>query len=290
MQPECLDRLSHAKMEYYRDVYQDSERWNGIEPLAGKKVIVYCEQGYGDIIHFARYFSFLKNYDCEVVLHCPEALHRLFKSFGYEMIDRSDPHIPDHNYHIPSMSLPFNLDNPEISFPYLHVDDVTDLSEAEFPDNSVKIGIGWEGNPEHSNNSERCCPLIYFKQLTEKHPNIKMFTLHKVFHESNLIIGSEEMELYGADLDDFYDTAKLINALDFVVTVDTSVLHLAGALDKPTYGLLSYRCDPRWEIQGVNWYPSIELLKQKYEDDWGLLFEELEEKLGKNEKLLNTTN
>lgn len=273
MQPECLDRLSHAKMEFYRDCYKDSERWNGIESLAGKKVVVYCEQGYGDIIQFARYIPFLKKEGCEVVLHCPEALNRLFAEFGCEMIDRYNPHIPEHDYHIPSMSLPFDLGNPEVTFPYLHVDEMMDLSEAQLPKGCVKIGIGWEGNPEHSNNDERCCPLMHFKRLTEKLPNAKLFTLHPVFHNSDYVLGAEDMELYGATLDDFYDTAKLINAMDMVVTVDTSVLHLAGALNKKTFGLLSYQHDPRWDID-VNWYPSIQLLRQRYEDDWDGIFEE----------------
>jgi hypothetical protein len=280
MQSECLDRLNRDEMEYYHKVYENSERWNGIESLDGKKIIIYCEQGFGDIIHFSRYFKFLKQRNCEILLHCPKDLHRLFSEFDCPMIDRCNFDIPIHDFHTLSMSLPFNLDNPHIEFPYLHISNSTDISEIELPEQSIKVGIAWEGNPNHSNNDERCCPLIYFKKLSDNMPNLKMFSLHKNIHTSDLVLGSEDMELYGADIVDFQDTAELIAAMDVIISVDTSVLHLAGALNKPSYGLLSLNCDPRWDID-INWYPSVKLLKQKYEDDWQGVFEDLQLKLEK---------
>jgi len=78
------------------------------------------------------------------------------------------------------------------------------------------------------------------------------------------------MDLYGHEIDDFYDTAKVINALDMVVTVDTAVLHLAGALGKLTYGLLNLEHDPRWDIE--TWYPSVVLVKLKTQNDWHAAF------------------
>ena len=285
MQSECLDRLNYDEMEYYRKVYENSQRWNGIEPLDGKKVVIYCEQGFGDIIHFSRYFKFLKQHNCAITLHCPKALHRLFSEFNCPMIDRDESDIPHHDFHILSMSLPFNLDSPNIEFPYLHINNATDISELQLPQKSIKVGIAWEGNPNHSNNDERCCPLIYFKKLADQFTNLKMFTLHKTLHDPNWIIGSEDMELYGSDLIDFQDTAELIMAMDLVISIDTSVLHLAGALNKPSYGLLSLNCDHRWKID-VDWYPSIKLIQQKYEDDWQGVFEDLQQELSKKMEVI----
>ncbi len=276
MLPECQSRLSHPKMEYYREVYKNSDRWNGMDPLDGKKIIVYCEQGFGDTIQFSRYFSLFKN--CEVVLHCPKALHRLMSQFGYETLDRNDPNIPQHDYHVLSMSLPFCFNEASIEFPYIHVAEKTELTDVHFPSDVIKVGIKWEGNPEHSNNEIRCCPLILFKRLAENFPKFKFFALHNVFHNLDYLDGCEDMELYSATGEDFLDTAQLINAMDLIISTDTSALHLAGALNKKTFGLLSNPCDERWNI-GINWYPNIEYIRQDMKDDWEWVFYELKNRL-----------
>jgi hypothetical protein len=274
MLPECQSRLSHPKMEYYREVYKHSERWNGIDSLDGKTIIVYCEQGFGDTIQFCRYFSLFKN--CEVILHCPLKLHRLLSQFKFKMIDRNDPNIPKHDFHVLSMSLPFCFEEGvEIKHPYIHITEKTDLHELNLPDDIIKIGIKWEGNPEHSNNEIRCCPLIFFKKLADKFPKIKFFALHNVFHNLSYLDGCDDLELYSSTSEDFYDTAMFINAMDMIITTDTSALHLAGALNKKTIGLLSNPCDERWNIN-INWYPSVEFIKQDLEGDWELVFYKLE--------------
>ncbi len=85
------------------------------------------------------------------------------------------------------------------------------------------------------------------------------------------------MELYSAEITDFLDTAKLINSMDMVVCVDTAVLHLAGAMNRNGYGLLSHRYDPRWDT--ANWYPSLTLIKQVKTGDWISVFKQLRKKL-----------
>lgn len=90
------------------------------------------------------------------------------------------------------------------------------------------------------------------------------------------------MELYASESQDFYDTAKLINAMDFVISTDTSVLHLSGALGKKTYGLLSKHCDGRWNLEEIIWYPSIQFIRQEMESDWETVFKTLKEELERN--------
>jgi hypothetical protein len=88
--------------------------------------------------------------------------------------------------------------------------------------------------------------------------------LQKGLHRGDFSDKCGDMELYATDLNDFYDTAKLINAMDVIVTVDTSVVHLAGAMGKRTFCLLSHKCDARWDLTNQTWYPNVTLLKQPF--------------------------
>lgn len=256
-------------MANYKAMYAESKYWDGEESIQGKRVIVYCEQGLGDIIQFSRYFKHLKDRGCHLIAHCPKDLHRLLQGEVDEFLDKIDNvRLPEHDMHVLSLDLPFLLkvSKDERTGAYLKVAEVADLEEHS---GKFKIGIAWEGSGSHSNNADRCCALRYFAQLAEM-PNTSVFMLHKDIENLKLVEGCEEMALYGVPLEDFYDTAKLINAMDLVITIDTSVLHLSGALGKKTLGLLSYRKDPRWDYG--HWYDSITLVKQKHPDDWDATF------------------
>lgn len=252
---DSLDRLSHPKMEFYREVYRDSERWNGIDPLKGSKVIVYCEQGFGDQIQFARYIPRLKEIGCEVTLQCSKELHRLFEQLNVGLIDKEQTELPEHDYHLLSMSLPFQFDDVQVEFPYLKAE------KQDLPGDKLKIGIAWEGNPGHSNNDERSCPLAKFKllhaALTVPH---EFYMVQKFIFSKELLTDAEDFELLGTEIEDFLDTAQLIQGLDAIVAVDTAAIHLAGALNMRTYVLLSPRCDHRWNI-GIDWYPSVKAIR-----------------------------
>lgn len=268
---ENLDRICSPRMTYYRRTYRNSVRWDGREKLQGKRVIVYCEQGFGDTIQFVRYIKALKNLGCYTILHCAIPLHTLFVGHVEavdEVFDKDNPNLPPHDYHVLSMSLPFLIENAETTSPYIRVDEKTDIGYND----KFKIGIAWEGSPDHSNNILRSCSLSHFKEI-EKLSNVKLFMLQKQIHIPELVLGCEQMELLGVGLVDFLDTAKFINALDLVVSVDTSVLHLAGAMNKPAIGLLSTPCDTRWDVK--EWYPSVKLIRQKEPCRWDYVFDEL---------------
>lgn len=269
---ESLDRLKSPSMSYYKSLYRKSKKWNG-EPLKGKTVIIYCEQGFGDIIQFSRYFRTIMEMNCFVILHCPKDLHKLFSGICNWFITKDVTKLPPHDYHILSMSLPFFLNEvyKESETPYLNIRDKYDLEGFE---NKYKIGIAWEGNPNHSNNNDRSCPLEHFSQLTQI-KNSALFMLQKAIHNTDLVKNCEKLPLNGVELNDFYDTARLINAMDIIVTVDTSVLHLAGALGRPAIGLISYKHDSRWLFK--KWYPSVRLIRQRSLGDWNSVFEEVYE-------------
>lgn len=260
------DRLNDPRMDYYKHVFADSVCWNGENSLDGKKVIVYGEQGFGDIIQFSRYISFLKKNNCDVMFYVPKDLHRLFECLGVKLLDKENPELPEHDYHVLSFDLPFVLQVLDVEYPYLQVDEVAELDEIA---NGVKrIGIAWEGNPNHSNAGNRDCPLEKFKCLES--PITKLYMIQKNIHNPNLLDNAEDLDLNGYEINDFYDTAKLINAMDAIVTVDTSVLHLSGALNKLTYALLTEERDSRWDVH--NWYNSVVFIKQKRPNDWDAAF------------------
>lgn len=265
MVSEDLRRIVHPKMEYYRYVFRHSKRWNREE---NKRVIVYCEQGYGDIIQFSRYIPYLKDRCSEVILYCPKALHRLFEQFDCQLTDKKVEDLPPHDFHVLSLSLPFVLDKWDITAPYIQVAE-TEETPICFK-NLVKIGVAWEGNQNNEMSPLRDCPYSYFKSLISDNSALFMLQRGSDSLTDDLL---NEIPINGIQINDFYDTARLINAMDIVVSVDTAVLHLAGAMGKPTFGLLSHQPDYRWSIS--NWYDSVTLIKQKKTDDWDKVFTSL---------------
>lgn len=263
MQPEYTDRLLHKNMEYYRECYKNSPRWDGEVDLKNKKVIIYGEQGHGDIIQFMRYIPLLQSKGCDIQVHCSEKLNNLIltNTNVTSCFEDIDSELPEHDYHIPSMSLTFLLGTYEANIPYISIKEKT-LEEID----KFKIGIAWEGNPNHSNNNERCCPLAIFRKINNLE-NVKLFMIKKEIHNFELTKDCEDLEIFSVDLSDFQSTAKLINSMDLIITVDTAVLHLSGAMGKKTIGLLSYKHDPRWDLN-INWYPSVKLIKQQKTGDW----------------------
>lgn len=269
---EDKSRLAGPKMAYYRKVFRNSKRWDGKVSLEGKRVIVYGEQGYGDIIQFARYLAPLKTRGCEVIVYCPKDLHRLMLCCaGVDgVLDKDDPNLPAHDFHTLSMSLPFQVGVQEESpTPYFNVPGKTNLGPEH--EGYYKIGIAWEGNPEHASNHIRSCPLKLFKNIVG--PRIRLFILQNECHLPSLAAGAEDMDFYMKEPGDFLETAEFVNAMDLVVSVDTAVLHMAGALGKPAFGLLAFPNDFRWHVR--SWYPSVVLLRQGNSGRWPPVFANL---------------
>lgn len=250
-------RINKPQMRYYREIYKNSKRWNGFDSLKEKKVIYFAEQGNGDIIHFLRFIPELKKTGCYILAQLPKSLHRLAKQLNIdECFDKSVQELPIHDYHILSLSLQRWLKCPVTTTPYIHIKEKEDLSEFK----GLNVGIAWEGNPEYEYNNDRNCPMKYFKVLEKLADRVNFFFLKPIIHDKSL--WSEDFsDLYSVPIIDYYDTAKLINSLDLVVSVDTSVMHLSAAMGKETYGILGTKnSDPRWNR---NWYDSLKLFKKK---------------------------
>jgi len=256
MKDPFLDRLQVLAMTYYRTVYKNSPMWNKEND---KTVIVYMEQGFGDQIFAFRFLKYIKAK--KVILHTSKELHRLFEHHGYECIDKEQENLPNHDFHTLSLSLPFLFYEIPLE-PYIKIEEKFELPTKN------NIGIAWEGNHDHPSNDLRNCNLSLFKSL-----DFNLYCLQSIINDSNLINGAKDMNLLGVELNDFYDTAKLINSLDYVISVDTAVLHLAGAMGKKGWGLLGDKyADPRWDTV---WYPTIKMLKQDFKESLSFISDKL---------------
>jgi hypothetical protein len=254
------DRTLNPALEYYREIYKDSPRAKSLDDLVEKNILVYCEQGFGDIIQAARYFRLIALLGRSVVLHCPAELHRLFlKGMDcVEVFDKNDSELPPHDVHVMSMDLfEFYADKWAPST-YISIAETADIV------GRPALGICWEGKavPE----PRRSCPLKHFRRFNDW----VLFSLqHDVLNEE-LVEDCGDMDVHGIHIEDFYDVATMINAVDLVISVDTAVLHLAGAMGKKTFGLLMHEPDERWNVK--KWYPSVRLFRQSSPGDWeGLL-------------------
>lgn len=251
--------------------------WQG-EDLTGKRLLVYSEQGAGDVIQYVRYIPML---NCVCIAEMQEELADLLSGFFYTVIGRSQDYdvslpcdLPEYDYIVSFSSLPYLLD-PELKnvpkTPYLKVKDM-DLSL----DGKFNIGIAWAGSPGHSNDINRSCSVKNFLPLT-KIPGVQLYSLQKDNIErkhfgKNMQLGKgfDGIIDLSDKLDNFYTTAQFIDKMDLIITVDTAVAHLAGALGKETWVLLSVCSDYRWLMDGEDtfWYKSMKLFRQKKIGDW----------------------
>lgn len=268
MVKEYEERINNPWMEYYREVYKNSKRWDN-DSFDGKRVVVYMEQGFGDQIMFLRFVRFLKEFGATPVLHAPKQMLRLITEMGYECFDKDEEVLPEHDFHVLSLSLPHILQqvNPNFAIPlepYIKVEGNFD----EYKDKTKRLNIGltWEGNHQHESNRFRSCPFKHFFPLFQ--PDIEVWGAAPLNQDPTgeypFWEGVTEVEMCHINHKDFLETAKLYNSLDYIVSVDTATIHLAGAMGKPAFLILGKTfMDPRWT--GL-WYPTVKILKGRWDD------------------------
>jgi tetratricopeptide (TPR) repeat protein len=254
----------------------DQPLWLGSEPIAGKTLLVHCEQGLGDAIQFCRYVPLLAARGARVILQVDGALNDLLSGVKgvAQCIARADA-LPDFDLHCPLMSLPLAFDTtlatipaetPYISVPE-NAKDWTDwLGERTKP----RVGLVWSGNPNHLNDHNRSVPLQTLLPLFEV--EAEFISLQKGARDRDRALLAQRRDIRDAEpgLASFADTASLMRQLDLVICVDTSVAHLAGSLGKPVWVLLPYVADWRW-LTGRDdspWYPTARLFRQSETRQW----------------------
>ncbi|MBD2018590.1 tetratricopeptide repeat protein, partial [Leptolyngbya sp. FACHB-36] len=248
--------------------------WDG-SPLPDKTILLHAEQGCGDTLQFIRYVALVRDRVGSVIVECQESLLRLLQTVpGIDrLVPQGAPLLP-FDVHAPLLSLPrilgTTLDTIPAPFPFIPK---IQNSEFKIQNSKFNVGIVWSGNPDHKNNRQRSCPLDQFQRLLDI-PNVCFYSLQKGAAAAELASDSAIADL-SQDLHDFADTAATIAQLDLVITVDTAVAHLAGAMGKPVWLLLCFAPDWRWmlERQDSPWYPTMRLFRQPRRGDWSAVFD-----------------
>jgi hypothetical protein len=251
--------------------------WNG-EFSLNLRLFVHAEQGYGDIIQMSRYIPLLAKKGILVTLECPpEISHLLDSVLGLERLIWSGDHLPtDIDAEISIMSLPhcFSTDISTIpaDVPYIFPDVERVDKWKEVLGGGFKIGLVWQGNPSFPNDAKRSFPLTAMAPLLAL-PKIRFFGLQKDHGRENMEEFPAITDL-GPHLHNFVETAAIIANLNLLITCDTGLAHLAGAMGKPTWLALPYEPDWRWMINRTDspWYPTIQLFRQPTEGDWDSVF------------------
>ncbi len=249
----------------------DVPLWRG-EPLNGRTILLWSEQGLGDAVQFIRYAPMVAAQGGTVVVECRKPVIRLFEQIAALSGVFENREAKGYDLHIPMMSLPSvfksDLDSIPGTVPY-----VEGLEPSPVPasDGALKVGLAWAGNPGYSRDKHRTRALEEFAPLADV-PNVEFFGLQtgpagKQAPPPGMVF-TDLVE----DVLDFHDTARIMLDLDLVISVDTAMAHLAGALGLPVWVLLYKASDWRWLLDRDDspWYPTMRLFR--CEDDWPALF------------------
>jgi tetratricopeptide (TPR) repeat protein len=244
-------------------------RWIG-DPLRGRTLLIHAEQGFGDTIQFSRFAAAIVG-GGRVIMEVPRALLRLLTGLPGvdQLVVENDP-LPPFDLHCPMMSLPLAFGTRADTIPPPSRLSGFGAAPAPSRGGGPRIGIAWSGNPAHSNDRNRSMPLRAILPLL-KHAGV-VCSLQTFMHDTDreTLRATPDIVDLGAGLQDFADTAAAIVALDLVISVDTSVAHLAATLGKPTWILLPFRPEWRWRLERADsaWYPSARLFRQNRAGDW----------------------
>ena len=277
-------------------------RWDGSD-LQGKTILIHAEQGLGDTFQFIRYAKLIKEKNGIVIAAVQKPLVTLMKNCKY--IDRVislDDTPPHFDVHSPMLSLPYalktQLETIPCEIPYLYANEklVTDWKQKLAADKNFKIGICWQGNDNYATPLLRA--TVAQKSVHPKEfapicqvPGVSVYSLQKTTGTDQLKDLPDTMRIitFDGDFDQsngrFMDTAAVIKNLDLVITVDTSISHLASGLGVPTWIMLPNPADWRWMIDRTDspWYPNVtRLFKQPTPGDWQSMIKEVAVELQKH--------
>jgi tetratricopeptide (TPR) repeat protein len=261
--------------------------WDG-RPLEGRTLLIYMEQGLGDQIQFLRYTPLARERVGAVVVECPARLVPLFSTCpGIDRLVPEGSPLPPFDTHAVLLSLPHllgtTLETIPAAVPYLAADRarMAAWAKALAGVESYRVGIAWQGNPRHPGDRHRSVPLARFAPLARV-PGVRLISLQRgpgteQLRELASRLPVVQLPTDSADDGAFLDTAALLKQLDLVVTVDTAVAHLAGALGVPAWVALPAVPDWRWLLERDDspWYPTLRLFRQEELGDWPPVFEHM---------------
>lgn len=254
-------------------------------------ILVHDEQGLGDTLQFIRYLPMVRSRCGRTVLETrPEMVSLLRNAPGVDQIvvrPKTETEQAPCDYHVPLMSLPgifrTTVETIPAHVPYLYADPVKCSKWApQLSGPGMRIGLTWAGRPQHTNDRNRSCPLSAFLPLLAV-PGTRFVSLQKGEAAGQLRQLSHPYQIddLGGQLYDLSDTAAVIANLDLLITVDTAVAHLAGAMGKPVWVMIPYIADWRWGTSGQasSWYPSLRLFRQPSPKDWPAVLDAIRREL-----------
>jgi tetratricopeptide (TPR) repeat protein len=263
--------------------------WLGEEPLEGRTILLHAEQGFGDAVQFVRYAPLVAARGARVILEVPPPLTALFSRIeGAASVVSRGEKLPEFDCHCPLLSLPLAFktrrETIPANIPYLSASEDRVIKwKQRLPETGMRrIGIVWAGNPNFKGDQTRSIGLARFSPLLSV-AGIEFFGLQRDLRDGDRDIlrnNSHVMHL-GDAIEDFGDTAAIISSLDLVISSDTSVAHLAGALGKPVWVLLQFVADWRWLLDRSDspWYPTARLFRQPELGDWESVIRQVEDAL-----------
>jgi tetratricopeptide (TPR) repeat protein len=253
--------------------------WLGAESLVGKSILLHSEQGLGDTLQFCRFAPLVANLGARVFIEVPSTLVELLRGLtGVSNVIAKGSPLPSFDYQCPLLSLPFALKTRIDSIPlgsgYLHSDPhkVDVWSRTFGAKTKPRVGIAWSGSAGHKIYHDRSIALSAIASHLPR--EFEYFSLQKELRDVDRLAyeadSNIKIKYFGDQISDFADTAAICQLMDFVISVDTSVAHLAGALGKETWVLLPFVPDWRWLLDRNDspWYDSMKLYRQNADGDW----------------------
>jgi len=251
--------------------------WDGQNP-EGQTLLLYAEQGFGDAIQFSRYATLLAEQHATVIVHCQPELRELFQSLrGVDQILSDDDELPKFDASRGMMSMPLvfgtTLETVPNEMPYLRADQAKVRRWRRIIEpGGIRVGLAWAGAAGYGNDRQRSLTLEQLSPILRT-PDMQFFSLQKGDATGQIAQLPEALRPLdlSAELNTFADTAAAIENLDLVISVDTAVAHLAGALDKPAWTMIPFAPDWRWmnDREDTPWYPTMRLFRQRERGKWG---------------------
>ena len=263
-------------------------QWRG-EPLNGERILLHAEQGYGDTLQFIRYVPLVQAAGGTVMLEVQSRLRRIAAELpGVTEVVCTGDALPAFDWHCPLLSLPqaFHTEMETIpaQTPYLFIPEEAQrkAETLDWPSEGLRVGLVWAGNPTFAQDRYRfrSAPLPLFRPIFE-FPGVHLFSLQVGESTAQLAEAPGEIVDLSPNTTDMADTAGLIAHLDLVISVDTSVAHLAAGLGVPTWVLMPYSPDWRWlqEREDTPWYPAMRLFRQQQPGDWESVIQRMRDAL-----------
>lgn len=265
--------------------------WLGDADLRGKRILLHAEQGLGDTLHFCRYATVLHHQGASVTLAVQTPLMSLMQSMDgvHRLIDEANIEHEQADWHCPLLSLPLALktrsESVPANTPYLSAKPnlIRNVKARLGARTGLRVGLAWSGNALHAQDSARSMPLDLLLTALPSEAGIQYVVLQKDVrdHDRKTLANNPHIFHWEDAVQHFDDTAALATEMDLVVSVDTSVAHLAGALGRPALILLAKMCDWRWLAAGDHtpWYPQARLLRQTSVGDWTPVLSAIHESL-----------